>query len=206
MSVTKKISTGNYNLSTSTDSNVVVTTGTMLIYGNLYVQGSSTTVNVANISTSDPTIRLNSNVSTPFLGNSGIEVYRGTNNYVPALYWNETTATWQITTNIASPASFANISTDAMGSGSVGFGNVGHLPYYAANIDTVVDAGPNLTWNGANLLTVTGNVSTTNLTVNGVNITTAAANSGGTGIYFSNSTSGELVSNTRALALSIIFG
>lgn len=207
MSVTKKINTGNYSITTSAaHANVVVTTDTFKIYGNLFVQGNSSVINVSNISTADPTITLNSNVASPFQGNSGVDIYRGPNNSVPAIYWNETASSWQITTNIANPTLYSNISTEAMGTGSVGVGTATHLPYYATSTDTVVDGGANLTWNGSNTLTVTGNISTTNLVVNGNYITAATPSSGGTGLYFSNSTAGELVSNTRALALSIIFG
>jgi hypothetical protein len=207
MSVTKKISTGNYNVTTATSSNVVMTTGTFVLYGNLYVQGNTSIVNVANISTADPTITLNSNVSTPFLGNSGIEIYRGPTNYVPALYWNETVKAWQIVSNIANPSTYSNIATSSSGSGTVGSGTATHIPFYANTGDSVADGGANLTWNGANLLTISGNLSTTNLVINGNYITTAASNSGGSGVYFNNGTqSGELVSNTRALAFSLLLG
>lgn len=207
MSVTKKISTGNYTLSTALDSNVVVTTGTFHLYGNLYVQGNTTVVNVANISTADPTITLNSNVTVPFDGNSGIEIYRGSSNYIPALYWNETTETWQLTSNIANVSSYSDIATIASGTGTVGVGTATHLPYYAASIDTVVDAGPNLTWDGTSILTVMGNIVTTNISINNTTVTATNAGAGGTGINFDNGTqTGELISKQKALAYSIIFG
>lgn len=207
MSVTKRISTGNYNLTTPAG-NVVVTTDTMHIYGNLYVQGNTTVVNVANISTADPTITLNSNISVPFEGNSGLEIYRGPSNYIPALYWNETTESWQLATNIANAATYSDIATVATsGTGTVGVGNIGHFPYYATNSDTVIDAGPNLTWNGTSILTVTGNVITTNLQVNNTFITATTSGAGGTGINFDNgSQTGELISKQKAIAYSIIFG
>ncbi len=207
MSVTKRIATGNYNITTASTSNVVMTTDTFVLYGNLYVQGNTSVVNVANISTADPTITLNSNVSTPFLGNSGIEVYRGPTDYTSALYWNETVKNWQVAINIANVSTYSNISTESTGTGSVGFGNIGHLPYYAANVDTVVDAGANLIWDGTSILTVTGNIVTTNLEVNSTEITATTAGAGGTGINFNNGTqTGELISKRKALAYSIIFG
>ena len=220
MSVTKRISTGDYNLTTAAvAANVVVTTDTFKIFGNLFVQGNTSIINVANISTADPTITLNSNVTVPFQGNSGIQINRGIGYAEPALYWNETVLSWQTVTNIADIGTYVNIGSGA-GSGSVGTGVAGHLPYYAASIDTVVDAGNNLTWNGANLLTITGNVQTTGLrfantagtptAVTG-NITlsgnTTGGSLGGTGIYFNNNVeSDELVSKTKAIAYSIIFG
>lgn len=207
MSVTKRIATGNYSITTALTSNVVMTTDTFVLYGNLYVQGNTSVVNVANVSTADHTITLNSNVSTPFLGNSGLEVYRGASNYIPGLFWNETTSTWQITSNTANASAYTNIATDLSGTGTVGVGTATHLPYYASSTDAVSDAGANLTWNGSNTLTVTGNIVTTNLRVNNTSITATTANAGGTGINFNNGTqTGELISKKKALAYSIIFG
>jgi hypothetical protein len=220
MSVTKRISTGDYNLTTAAvAANVVVTTDTFKIFGNLFVQGNSSIINVANISTADPTITLDSNVVVPFQGNSGIEVNRGIGYAKPALFWNETVLAWQTVTNIADIGTYVNIGSGA-GSGSVGTGVAGHLPYYATSTDTVVDAGNNLTWNGANLLTITGNVQTTGLrfantagvpaAVTGnvaLSGNTTGGTGGGTGIYFNNNVeSDELVSKTKAIAYSIIFG
>ncbi len=220
MSVTKRIGTGDYNLTTNVaaQSNVIVTTDTFKIIGNLYVQGNSSVVNVANISTADPTITLNSNVTTPFAGNSGIEVYRGTGYAIPALLWNESQSVWQLTTNIANPSVYANIQSG--GGGTVGYGTTGQLPYYAANGIVLANTTSSLTWNGANLLTMTGNVQTSGLrfantagvpaAVTGnvmLSGNTTGGSAGGAGIYFNNTVeSGELISKKKALAYSIIFG
>lgn len=207
MSVTKRIATGNYNITTALTSNVVMTTDTFVLYGNLYVQGNTSVVNVANISTADHTITLNSNVSTPFLGNSGIEVYRGPSNFIPALLWNETVGSWQVAPNIANAASYSNLSTESSGTGSVLSGTATHLPFYANTGEIVEDAGANLTWTSSSILTVTGNVVTTNLKVNSASITSTTPGAGGTGVNVVNGTeSGELISKTKALAFSIIFG
>ena len=220
MSVTKRIGSGDYNLTTNvaTRSNVIFTTDTFKIIGNLYVQGNTSIVNVANISTADPTITLNSNVTTPFAGNSGIEVYRGTNYAIPAVLWNESQQVWQLTTNIANPSTYANIQSG--GGGTVTYGGQGQLTYYAVSGTTLANTTSNLTWNGANLLTITGNVQTNGIrfantagvptSVTG-NITltgnTTGGSAGGTGIYYNNTVeSGELISKKKALAYSIIFG
>ena len=215
MSVTKRISTGDYNLTTTgVAANVVVTTSTFKIFGNLFVQGNSTIINVANISTADPTITLNSNVIVPFQGNSGIEINRGVGYAKPALFWNETVLSWQTVTNIANVSTFNNI-------GSVTTGVASQLAYYIASNSTVFSTGANLTWNGANLLNITGNVETSGIRLDNINVTpppeianviniignTAGNSSGGTGIYFNNTNeSDELVSKTKAIAYSIIFG
>lgn len=219
MSVTKRISTGDYILTTaSAAGNVTITTHTMSIIGNLYVQGNTSVVNVANISTADPVITLNSNVTTPFAGNSGIEVNRGTGYAMPALLWNEGQAVWQLTTNVANPSAYANIQSG--GGGTVGFGMTGQFPYYATDGTVLANASANLTWNGANLLTITGNVQTTGLrfantagipaSVTGnviVSGNTSGGSAGGTGVYFNNTVeTGEFISKKKALFYSIIFG
>jgi hypothetical protein len=223
MSVTKRISTGDYNLTTAAvAANVVVTTDTFKIFGNLFVQGNSSIINVANISTADPTITLDSNVVVPFQGNSGIEVNRGIGYAKPALFWNETVLAWQTVTNIADITTYANISgAGTGGSGTVTTGVATQLAYYIASNSTVFSTGANLTWNGANLLNITGNVETSGIRLDNVNVTpppaiatiinvignTAGNSSGGTGIYFNNNTeSGELISKNKAIAYSIIFG
>ena len=222
MSVTKRISTGDYNLTTAAAAaNVVVTTDTFKIFGNLFVQGNSSIINVANISTADPTITLNSNVTVPFQGNSGIEVNRGVGYAKPALFWNETVGAWQTVTNIADISTYANISgAGSGGSGTVTTGVAAQLAYYIASNTTVFSTGANLTWNGANLLTITGNVQTSGLrfantagvpaAVTGniaLSGNTTGSSTGGTGIYFNNNVeSDELVSKTKAIAYSIIFG
>lgn len=220
MSVTKRISTGDYNLTTvAAGANTIITTDTVKIYGNLFVQGNSSFINVANVSTADPTIQFNSNAGAIFNGNSGLEVNRP-GSYTPGLYWNETVKAWQIVSNIADPGTYVNIATVTAGTGTVSSGTATHIPYYATSGDTVSDGGANLTWNGANLLVIGGNVQTNGLRLTNValapsaltgNITfsgnTSGNSVGGTGVYFNNNVeSGELISKQRALAFSIIFG
>ena len=206
MSVTKRIASGDYNLNTtSANSNVIITTTTLKVYGDFYVQGNSTVINVANINSVDPTIRLNSNAGSIFSGNSGIEINRP-GSYVPAIYWNETVAAWQIATNIANYSTYSNIGTSA-GTGTVNSGTATQLAYYASSGTAVSTSGAKLTWDTtSNTLTVTGNVTATNLTLNGTYITAGAVGAGGTGLYFSNSTADELASKSAAIKYSIIFG
>ena len=208
MAVTKKIGTGDFNLTTNVaaQSNVIITTDTLKIIGNLYVQGNTSVVNVANISTADPTITLNANVTSPFAGNSGIEVNRGTGYATPALYWNETVGAWQITSNTASSGTYANIATTGASAGSVNVGKQYQLAYYQTD-SLVSNVSANLTWTGNAQLTITGNLNATNVTVGTANLTTSAVSSGGTGIYFNNAgTADELASKSAAIKYSIIFG
>jgi hypothetical protein len=75
-------------------------------------------------------------------------------------------------------------------SGTVNSGTATQLTYYAAHGNTVSETGANLTWNGSNLLSVTGNI-----TVNQVTSTATAA-----APFVVNST--ELVANLNANLLN----
>jgi len=201
MSVTKRISTGNYTITTAEAAgNVTVNTHTLTINGNLFVEGNATYINVANISTADPTILLNSNAAVIYSGNSGIEVNRP-GAATPAVYWNETVGAWQLATNIANASTYSNIGTTAESSGFVNPSTATYLTYYAATGDTVSGTGANLTWDGTDTLTVTGNVRTTGVQIADVagipdavagNITlsgdSTSGTAGGTGTYTATTT------------------
>lgn len=226
MSSVKKIK-GNYTISSvGASDNVSVITNTFTVTGNMVVTGGLTTIQSNNLATFDPTITLNANItgSTPFSGNSGIEVNRGTlaTNPTTALYWNETVKAWQIAGNIRNSSTFSNIATSATSSGNVSAGTATRLAYYQSTGSTLVDTTANLTWASNSILTVTGNVVATNYLVNtkmylktgsssvaslsgNIVVAAANANSGGTGIYINNgSSSDELVSKTKARKFGLI--
>lgn len=226
MATFKRIS-GNYTIaSIGTTDNVSVNTHTLTVNGNLVVTGNTTTIQSNNISTFDPTISVNGNLTTsssPFSGNSGLEVVRGIQP-TAALYWNETVKAWQITSNIGNYATYANIATSSSASGVVDSGTATRLAYYATTGTTVSDTTANLTWTGNSVLAVVGNVKTTSVLVDSRmylkttsssvaslsgNIVVAAANArqGGTGLYVNNTTAtDELVSKTKARKFAILFG
>ena len=224
MSTTKRI-LGDYTISTISANNRVGS-GNVTINGNLLVTGNTTVIGSNSISTFDPTIQVNGNLTTtsePYNGFSGLEVVRGIEPTV-ALYWNESIDKWQITTDINTPGLYTNIALAGDSSGNVATGLATQLSYYAVTGDGVSPTGANLTWTNNSNLTVTGNVSTTSLltnetlyiknsssTVAGVsgNVVIAAntANQGGTGLYVNNSSvTDELVSKTKARKFAIIFG
>ena len=225
MSSVKRI-LGDYTISTVSADNTVGT-GNVVVQGNLIVTGNSTIIQSNNISTFDPTISLNSNLTTssaPFSGYSGLEVIRGTQP-TSALYWNETVKAWQITSNIGNSSSYANIAMSGQSSGNVTAGTATQLGYYATTGTNISPTGTNLTWNASSsALTVTGNViatsvltnsklylKTTSATVAGLtgNIVVAAnaAGQGGTGLFVNNtSKTDEVVSKTKARKFAILFG
>lgn len=224
MSSVKRIS-GDYTISSvGASDNVSISTNTFTVNGNMVVTGSTTTIESNNISTYDPTISVNGNLtanSSPFAGNSGLEVIRG-NQPTTAVYWNETVGAWQIASNIGSYVTYSNIATTGTSSGNVTPGIATRLAYYQSTGSTIVDTTANLTWISNSILSVTGNVVATNYLVDNKlylktnsssfaslsgNIVVAAAtpNSGGTGIYANNgTTTDELVSKTKARKFGLI--
>ena len=73
-------------------------TDTVVIAGNLTVNGTQTTVNSATLSVADNEITLNSDVTGTPSQDAGIEVERGTSTNT-RIRWNETTDHWEITNN-----------------------------------------------------------------------------------------------------------
>lgn len=69
---------------------------TVVIKGNLQVEGTTTTVNSATLSVADNEITLNSDVTGAPTEDAGIEVNRGTSTDV-RIRWNETSDKWQFT-------------------------------------------------------------------------------------------------------------
>jgi len=101
MATTKRVS-GDYNISSvdSSTDNVVITTHTVTVNGNLTVTGTTNSVETTNTEIADAVITLNkgepgSGVTGTY---SGIEVDRGSANDV-AIRWNETSDIWELTTD-----------------------------------------------------------------------------------------------------------
>ena len=92
MSTVKRVGTGDYNLTTLPESinplgNVVISTHTLTLNGNLVITGNSS----QTIDQNTPTITLNANLTlanVPYPGSSGIIVNRGGETFTE-LYWNE---------------------------------------------------------------------------------------------------------------------
>lgn len=87
--------------------------GTIIIAGNLRVDGTTTTVNSETLTIDDNVIVLNDNATGSPTENAGIEIERGDSANVQ-LRWNETTDIWQTTvdgTNYSNLLTVANFET-----------------------------------------------------------------------------------------------
>ena len=186
--------------------NVIVSTHTMFVNGNLLVGGNTTQVTKTELSISDNTITLNKGEigSGVTLGTAGVEVDRGVSANVSIL-WNEATDRWTLTTD---GSTFANIATSTGVGGSAVIDDLtpalgGNLNVYAR---TIYSSNTAIVKFDDNLAIKTTSVAPS--AISDYNIVYAQTPiSGGSGLYVTNTTTTnqELATQTRNIAYSIIF-
>jgi hypothetical protein len=155
-----------------------VTFNDLIVSGNLTVNGTTTTVNTAEILLEDNIITLNSGATGAPSANAGIEIERGSATNV-VLRWNESTDKWQITTN--GTDYYDIITTDTAAAASVTAAAI----ISAAGGDGT--AGQAITTNGAGVLDFTTIVGTTESS-----IISAVGGDGVAGAVLSTNGSGDL--------------
>lgn len=209
MSTIKRI-TGDYTISA---------TGNVNIAGNLFVSGTTTTVNSTDTEIADRLITLNKGESGAGVTGvySGVEIDRGTSDNV-AVRWNESSSVWELTVD---GTTYYSIITSATVP-SAGLGNIvddttpqlgGDLDVNGQAITSASNGDVVITTDGTGLLKLNKVVSIQDqasapTSTTGYNklYSSATQTGGGSGLYFvNNSTSDELVSRTKALAYSLIF-
>lgn len=212
----KRIS-GDYTIqslpSASSQGNVVINASTTTINGNLVVIGTSTNFEANNTVIYDNIITLNGGVTgTPTL-NAGIEINRGTSPNV-AIRWNETTHTWQITSDGTNYGNISVLSGNASNfissvnqdpSPSLG-GNLNVNTYaITSSVNNIVLAPAQNVAINSNLQLQTSAI--TPSAIAGYTIVYAAApSSGNSGVYVSTtvSTGQELITKNKALVYSLV--
>ena len=187
-------------------SNVVVNSHSLVVNGNLVVNGSTAAVDATNTVITDNIITLNKGET----GNgvtavySGVEIDRGLAAKV-SLRWNESLARWELTTD---GSTYVAISTGGTGLTAV---RSDTAPQLGGNLDVLART---IFSSNNEIIKHDTNVSIKNTTVapsyySGYNVVYAQTPSGGgSGIFVTNSTTQqqELVTKSKALAFSIIFG
>lgn len=134
-----EIDTSSGNLVIDSAGGTVTVDDSLIVSGDLTVNGTTTTVNTATLNVSDNIVVLNNDVTGTPTENAGIEVERGTSTNV-LVRWNETDDKWQLTNDgtnygniltsentlaaLASTTSsqLAGIISDETGSGALVFG------------------------------------------------------------------------------------
>jgi len=183
MSTTKRIS-GNYTIQTLNPGDQINLQSNVIVNGNLFVTGNSQTVSTTNSAISDHLIVLNnglSNNAPPNPLGAAIEVDRGTQANVQ-IRWNETVQAWQA-------------SNDGITYKYIQLSDAATANLYA---DPTPTLSANLNLNGRTIFNLQGNVQ----------LFANTAQSGGSGLYVTNTltTGAELVTKSKAVAFSIIFG
>jgi len=193
---------------------IVLDSGNVIINGNLFARGESTTISTTNTDIYDNVITLNKGVTGSPILNAGITVVRGTSPNVD-VRWNEGTQNWQITNDgsvyydlVATTTGNTRLVDDTS-------------PQLGANLNVANFAiknndGDNIYLDPAAALQLDGNIQIKKVAnfpvpviANNYNIITSSnTGTGGTGLYVTNDegiTNQELISKSRAVVYSIIF-
>jgi len=190
MSTYKRIS-GDYTIqSVNTSDRVIINSGNVYIEGNLWVSGNTQSYTSNNSSINDHIITLNAGVSSPNPAGASIIVSRGTSGQSnAAITWNETVGAWQISEVVNGSYYTANIATSSSTGQYISSVNQDPAPFLGGNLNI---------WTKG----IYSNVSGVQL------YSVSAPGAGGTGLTVTNSTYAnvELMSKTKSIVYSIIFG
>ena len=184
MSSTKRIS-GSYTIQTINPGDQInIDASQVIINGNLIVTGNSQSIVSTDSAITDHTITLNNGVTTPNPLGANIIVARSTSGSPANVFisWNETIKSWQFYNG----TTVANIATSA------GITSISQ--------DTNPALGGNLNLSGHKIWDSTDNAN--------VQVSFANVGTGGTGVYVNNTSYAnvEVISKTRSVAYSILFG
>jgi len=209
MATTKRLS-GDYTIATPTDGTITLNTGslagTVVVTGNLVVQGVQTIVESTTTQVVDPTITLNQGESGTGVtsGYAGIEVDRGLATDVQ-LRWNESFKKWQISDQAGSFANIAASTGTFLASVSEDL-----APALGGSLDAknfgIYNSLNSVVYFNDNVAIATTSVAPTAIT-NNVVVYASTVSGGGSGLYTA-STNGnnELATKSAAIKYSIIFG
>lgn len=188
MSTFKRIA-GDYTIqSVNTSDRIIINSGNVFIEGNLWVSGNTQTYTANNASITNNIITLNAGVPTPNPAGASIVVSRGTSGQAnAAISWNETVGAWQISEVVNGSYYTANIVTST--STVLSSVNQDPAPFLGGNLN-IWSRGIYSNISGVQLYSV------------------SAPGAGGTGLTVTNSTYAnvELMSKTKSIVYSIIFG
>lgn len=208
---------GDYRITTlNSDDNVTITTHTVIIDGNLSVEGNVTYINTQDLIVDDPFILIAANNTGTGSGalftEQGMVTQTGGNAFA-GLRFNNNTLTWQISPNVYSNGApiTAYVDLDTAATSATPGGPTNAIQYNAGgNV-----FGGDATWafdvaNSRVTLTghqVFGNIVTAPTAVaNTAALYHNALGSGGTGLYVKTpAVQDELVSRTKAIVFGLIF-
>jgi hypothetical protein len=210
MSTYKRID-GDYSVSTlNAADNVLITTNTVKIFGNLDVGGNVTYINVDELNIRDPFILLNSSNTATYAANSGILTHRTTSDFA-GLRWSNTANQWEVS---ASTDTTGETGTwVAIATGNVVSAAAGSNTQVQFNDNNNFGASAAFTFDqAANTVGLTGSLALADQILAPTPVASTSkiyANvpaAGDSGIYVSSTTvQDELASRRRAIAFGLIF-
>jgi hypothetical protein len=212
MSTTKRIQ-GNWNITTTQDGtaytgNVVISTDTVKVNGNLDVAGNLTYINVTELNIRDPFILLNSSNTASYSANSGVLVHKTQTDFA-GIRWSNDANSWQVSTSTSTTGETGSW-TNLLTAGTAAAGANTEIQFnddgdFGASADYTFDSGNSLiTLQGHQAF---GNIVTApDAVANAVVVYHNEIGGGDTGLYARTTASAdELVAKRRAIAFSMIF-
>lgn len=199
---------GDYNIVTiNPPDNVVVSTNTLVVQGNLDVEGNLTYINVQELNVKDPFIVLNSSNTGTYPSNSGVLTHTAVSTFAGIRY-DATAGVWEVSSSTDATGLTGTWSPISTG-GAIGGANTD----VQFNDGGLFGGNANFTFDKATSKVkitgqmVLGNINTTPVaTANSAALYNKAQGEGGTGVYVRSTTADdELVSKTVAKKFALIF-
>lgn len=186
-----------------------ITAPLVTINGNLVVSGTTASINTTNTDIQDNTIVLNKGEAGPGVttGYSGINIDRGTGQFVPGIRWDEAASSFKLTndgvtwkyiaTSVGGGSGISAVSEDTAPTlgGNL---NVGNYQIYSGSSNVVVFKD--------NVAIATTSVAPAAI-ANNVIVYSSTVAGGGTGLFVVNTdtTGSELVTKSKAIVYGLIF-
>lgn len=200
---------GDYNIvSINATDNVIVDTNTLVVLGNLDVEGNLTYINVTELNVKDPFILLNASNTGSYASNSGVLTHTAVSTFA-GIRFDATANLWELNYGDTDSTGLTGTWAPISSGGSIGGANTdvqfndGGL--FGGNSNFTFDkATSQVTIQGQMIL---GNIGVTpGAPANAAALYNDVVGSGGTGVYVrSTAVDDELVSKTKAIVFGIIF-
>lgn len=200
---------GDYNIvSINATDNVIVDTHTLVVQGNLDVEGNLTYINVTELNVKDPFILLNASNTGSYASNSGVLTHTAVSSFA-GIRFDATANLWELNYGDTDSTGLTGTWAPISSGGSIGGANTdiqfNDSGLFGGNSNFTFDkATSKVTIQGQMIL---GNIGTTpTAPANAAALYNNVMGTGGTGVYVRSTTvDDELVSKKQAIVFGIIF-
>lgn len=200
---------GDYTIvSINATDNVIVDTHTLVVQGNLDVEGNLTYINVTELNVKDPFILLNASNTGSYASNSGVLTHTAVSSFA-GIRFDATANLWELNYGDTDATGLTGTWAPISSGGSIGGANTD----VQFNDGGLFGGSSNFTFDKtSNIVTIQGQMVLGNIGATPGAPSNAAAlynkveGSGGTGVYVKSATvDDELVSRTAAIVYALIF-